>query len=93
MKPLIVAWLEQVDELMGDNHVKALDGVGGKFACDANGAGIGRARAPARFHAAYGNAGNGDTHCDFVCVHHIVQRRCDLGRIELVDVGLELVGR
>ena len=43
VKPLIVAWLEQVDELVGDNHVKALDGVGGKFSCDANGAGFGRA--------------------------------------------------
>ena len=37
MKPLIVAWLEQVDELVGDNHVEAFDGIGGKFACDANG--------------------------------------------------------
>ena len=27
MEPLIVAWLEQMDELVGDNHVKALDGV------------------------------------------------------------------
>lgn len=43
MEPLIVAWLEQMDELVGDNHVKALDGVGGKFSCDANGAGFGRA--------------------------------------------------
>ena len=43
VKPMIVARLEQVDELVGDNHVKALDGVGGKFSCDANGAGFGRA--------------------------------------------------
>ena len=93
MKPLIVAWLEQVDELVGDNHVEAFDGVGGKFSCDANGAGFRCAGAPTRFHAAYGNAGNGDTHCDFICVHHIVQRRGDLGCIELVDVGLELIGR
>ena len=93
MKPLIVAWLEQMDELVGDNHVKALDGVGGKLACDANGAGFGRTRAPARLHAAHGNAGSGDTHCDFVCAHHIAQRRGDLGCIELVDAGLELIGR
>ena len=63
MKPLIVAWLEQVDELVGDNHVEALDWVGGELARDANGAGFGRAGTPARLHAAYGNAGNGDTHC------------------------------
>ena len=88
-----MAWLEQVGELVGDNHVEAFDGVGGKLACDANGAGFGRARAPTRFHAAYGNAGNGDTHCNFVCVHNIAQRRCDLGHIELVDAGLELIGR
>mgnify|MGYP007026320241 FL=1 len=43
MKPLIVAWLEQVDELVGDNHAETLDGIGGKFACDANGTGFGRA--------------------------------------------------
>lgn len=43
VKPLIVAWLEQVDELVGDNHVEAFDGIGGKFSCDANGAGFGRA--------------------------------------------------
>ena len=93
MKPLIVAWLEQVDELVGDNHVEAFDGVGGKFSCDANGAGFGRAGAPTLFHAEYGNAGNGDTHCDFVCVHNIAQCRCDLGRIELVNMGLDLTGR
>ena len=34
MESLIVAWLEQVDELVGDNHVEAFDGIGGKFACD-----------------------------------------------------------
>ena len=43
MKPLIVAWLEQVDELVGDNHVEAFDRVGGELARDANGAGFGRA--------------------------------------------------
>ena len=43
MEPLIVAWLEQVDELVGDNHVEAFDGIGGKFSCDANGAGFWRA--------------------------------------------------
>ena len=43
MKALVVARLEQVDKLMGDNHVETLDGVGGKFACDANGGGFGRA--------------------------------------------------
>ncbi len=43
VKPLIVAWLEQVDELVGDNHVETLDGISGKFACDANGSGLGRA--------------------------------------------------
>lgn len=41
VKPLIVAWLEQVDELVGDNHVEAFDGVGGELARDANGAGFG----------------------------------------------------
>ena len=48
---------------------------------------------PARFHAAHGDAGHGDAHCDFVRVHDVAQRRCDLGRVELVDVGLELIGR
>ena len=43
VEPMIVAWLEQVDELVGDNHVEAFDGIGGKFACDANGSGLGRA--------------------------------------------------
>ena len=39
MEPLVVAWLKQMDKLVGDNHVETLDGIGGKFACDANGAG------------------------------------------------------
>ena len=43
VKPMIVVWLEQVDELVGDNHVEAFDGVGGELACDANGAGFGSA--------------------------------------------------
>lgn len=43
MKALVVARLEQVDELVGDNHVEAFDGVGGKLARDANGGGFGRA--------------------------------------------------
>ena len=43
VKPMIVARLEQVDELVGDNHAETLDGIGGKFACDANGTGFGRA--------------------------------------------------
>lgn len=43
VEPLTMAWLEQVDELMGDNHVEAFDGVGGELARDANGAGFGRA--------------------------------------------------
>ena len=43
MEPLIVARLEQMNELVGDNHVEAFDRVGGQFACDANGAGFGRA--------------------------------------------------
>lgn len=43
VEPLIVARLEQVDELVGDNHVEAFDRVGGKFSCDANGTGFGRA--------------------------------------------------
>ena len=43
MEPLIVAWLEQVDELVGDNHVEAFDRVGGELARDANGAGFGSA--------------------------------------------------
>ena len=78
---------------MGNNHVEAFDRVGGELARDANGAGFGRAGAPARLHTAHGGAGDGDAHCDFVCVHNIAQRCGDLGRIELVDVGLELVGR
>ena len=43
MKALIVARFEQVDKLVGDDHVEAPDGVGGKFARDANGPGFGRA--------------------------------------------------
>lgn len=41
VEPLVVAWLKQMDKLVGDNHVETLDGIGGKFACDANGAGLG----------------------------------------------------
>ena len=45
MKALIVARLEQMDELVGDNHVEAFDRVGGELARDANGAGFGCAGA------------------------------------------------
>ena len=71
MKALIVARLEQMDELVGDNHVEAFDRVGGELARDANGAGFGCAGAPTRFHAAHGDAGHGDAHYDFVRVHDV----------------------
>ena len=93
MKALVVARLEQMDELMGDNHVEALDGVGSKFACDADGGGFGRALAPARLHTAHGDVGHGNAHGDLVCVHDAVECRGDFGRIELVDANLELFGR
>lgn len=43
MEPLVVAWLKQMDKLVGDNHVEAFNRVGGELARDANGAGLGRA--------------------------------------------------
>ena len=71
MKALVMAWFEQVGQLVGDDHVEALDGVGGELARDADTARLGRARAPARLHAAHGDAGNGNAHRDFVCVHDV----------------------
>ena len=43
VKALVVARFKQMDKLRGNDHIKTLDGVGGQFACDANGAGFGRA--------------------------------------------------
>ena len=90
VKPLVVAGLHEMCELVSHDVIKACRRISGQRAVDADGPGFGCARAPARFHAANLPARCVDAHCLFSLRDDTRQLAGKFRSIQRVDAGLKV---
>lgn len=93
MEARVVARLDEVHELVGDDHLQAKRRIGRQARVDADGAGRRRARPPAGFHGPDAPAARMHAHGRLDAFDHLGQRALDLAPIQLVDEAPVLFGR
>lgn len=93
MEARVVARLDEVRELVGDDHLQAKRRIGRQARVDTDGTGRRRARPPAGLHGPDAPAARMHAHGRLDAFDHLGQRALDLAPIQLVDEVPVLVGR